>query len=392
MYNFKCPVCNSTNVNCFLEQSNVPVHQNYIFKEKESANNVKKGDLTLCLCEECNFIFNAKFDIALLEYEELYDNTQDKSQIFINYLGEEIDFLINTLGVYEKRIIEVGCGKGNFLKRLVLESNSTGIGFDPSYVGETIQLDGKLKFIKNLYNKNCVNMPADVVICRHVIEHIPNPIELLLNIKEALKNSLNAIVFFETPLVDWILGNKIFYDFFYEHCSYFNDASIKEALNIAGFKVDAIYHKFNGQYMWIVASIGNERVTNNLVQIEKIKPLTVNYTYDMKNILSLWNDKVQEIAKIGKVAIWGAAAKGTTFLNIIDPEVKYIDSVIDINVNKQGCFIAGTGHEIIDFKEITKRNIKYLIVMNSNYINEIKGLLRKEEINNIIIIDGENGI
>ena len=82
----------------------------------------------------------------------------------------------------------------------------------------------------------------------------------------------------------------------------------------------------------------------------------------------------------GKVSIWGAGAKGVTFANIIDPEQKWIDSVIDLNPKKQKHFIPGTGHPIHSYQELPERGITDIILMNPNYHDEIAELLAKSRI------------
>jgi len=54
-----------------------------------------------------------------------------------------------------------------------------------------------------------------------------------------------------------------------------------------------------------------------------------------------------------------------------------INCVIDLNPNKQGKYIPGTGHSIIDYSELQSRNITSIILMNPNYHDEVKELLQK---------------
>jgi len=82
----------------------------------------------------------------------------------------------------------------------------------------------------------------------------------------------------------------------------------------------------------------------------------------------------------GTLAIWGAGAKGVTFVNLIDPKREYIDCIIDVNVNKQGKFLPGTGHPIINYKEIPSKKINKVILMNPNYYDEIVNLLKESKI------------
>ena len=82
--------------------------------------------------------------------------------------------------------------------------------------------------------------------------------------------------------------------------------------------------------------------------------------------------------------LWGAGAKCVAFLQLLDPLRKYITKIIDINPKKQGMFIAGSGHEIVAPEYLKKINEKiYLIVMNENYLEEIKECVSRMGINQV---------
>jgi len=65
----------------------------------------------------------------------------------------------------------------------------------------------------------------------------------------------------------------------------------------------------------------------------------------------------------------------------MDPDHNWIDSVIDLNPNKQGGYMAGTGHLIISYKQIPDRKIKKIILMNPNYYDEVLSILNKSNLN-----------
>jgi SAM-dependent methyltransferase len=344
--------------------------------EQESALNINCGHLKLIVCETCGFIFNQAFDLSQLSYGENYDNTQTCSSAFESYVSGLVDYLIQEKKVQNSFIVEVGCGKGLFLRKLVENEvwGNTGHGFDPSYVGNEIELEGRLRFKKRYYDLECANIPADIVVCRHVIEHIPNPLNLLGNIKQALVNSPQARVFFETPCVEWILKNQVIWDFFYEHCSYFTAQSLTTAFEVSGFQVASVNHIFGGQYLWLEATIPPEKLgfTKNPTSIPI---LAHKFATSENESLKKWEIKIQKLATQGKVALWGAGAKGVTFANLIDPRGQWIDCIIDLNPNKQGKYIPGTGHPIVSYQAIAERGIKTAILMNPNYYQENLDLL-----------------
>jgi hypothetical protein len=77
--------------------------------------------------------------------------------------------------------------------------------------------------------------------------------------------------------------------------------------------------------------------------------------------------------------VWGAGAKGSTFVNLFDPYQEYISSVIDINTNKQNKYIASTAHRIIA-PEAIESDKGRIIILNSNYKSEIEKEIAKHRL------------
>jgi len=374
-----CPICNSRDITTFLARKNVPVHQNLLMSDMQSALDIKRGNLIMAYCEACGFIFNQAFDSSKLSYSKEYDNTQTCSYFFDNYLSNLAAYMIKEKGIKRSRIVEVGCGKGQFLKKLIEfpGAENIGYGFDPSYVGSDIELGGKIIFNKSFYNAECANIPADVVVCRHVIEHIQDPIDLLTTIKAATKNSPHAKMFFETPCVEWILRNRIIWDFFYEHCSYFTGNSLSIAFELAGFDTERIQHIFGGQYIWLEAKVLFKKNSSIIKNSRSLPLLVKEFARSERIIQNNITKQIQDLSSDGEVALWGAGAKGVTFANIIDPKCKLLSCIVDLNPKKQGKYLPGTGHPIISYEGLVDHSIKNIILMNPNYRNEISDLIKK---------------
>ncbi len=387
-----CPVCESTQINLFLTREGVPARQNTVVAEKNAAREVPRGILNLTVCERCGFVFNSTFDPSLLIYGQDYDNAQFYSQVFNQYLSDLIDYLINQQGVRNCRVVEVGCGDGYFLKRLAEKGNNTGIGYDPSYVGPPEMMDGRVRFEQSYYGPEQAGTPADVVICRHVIEHIPEPLDLLNSVRHALSKSPSAYVFFETPTVKWILRNRTFWDFFYEHCSIFTAQSLTTAFQRTGFKVEQVQAVFGGQYLWMEAGTLPSTTSGEVVyDAGDVPALAKEFATLEKDLKKNWRERIESLNKDGRVAIWGAGAKGVTFANLVDANHKNIACVVDVNPRKQGHSLSGTGHPIVNYHALPSYGITTVILMNPNYHDEVAGLLREAKLD-IQILDLANEV
>src|SRR5581483_6732965 len=88
-----------------------------------------------------------------------------------------------------------------------------------------------------------------------------------------------------------------------------------------------------------------------------------------------WRQLLQHLAGSHTVAVWGAGAKGTTFVNLLDPDRKLVRCLVDLNPAKQGAFVAGSGHPIIGPDHLEDAGITCALLLNPNYEGEVKTLL-----------------
>lgn len=78
-------------------------------------------------------------------------------------------------------------------------------------------------------------------------------------------------------------------------------------------------------------------------------------------------------------------------MNLIDPDLKYINCVIDVNPNKVGKYLPGTGHQIVGINVLQDKELSTVIVMNPNYLEEIKQIIVQQHLNiELINIDSWN--
>lgn len=327
----------------------------------------------MTVCHTCGFVFNSTFDAALMSYDESYENTQTASAEFSAYADGLVTEVLERLHGRRATIVEVGCGKGDFIRRLVERSNGsvTGYGFDPTYEGPSTAHAGRLRFERRFYDAAAASIRADAVVCRHVIEHVADPLTLLRSIRSALSGSPQPLVWFETPDVTWILKNRVIWDFFYEHCSLFSPATIRAAFELAGFKVARVASVFGGQYLWSEASPAQPAINPDFAP-EVTPALAAGFGNLEQNRVLRWRADLRAM-KDGhsRIGVWGAGAKGATFVNLVDPQTTLVTAVIDVNPRKQGRFVPGTGHAVLAPERIADLGLSALLVLNPNYASEI---------------------
>ena len=158
----------------------VPVLQNRVFETNELAVNSDRGYIEVRQNNESGLYENVLFDSSKLNYDANYDNEQANSVVFQKHLNDVINILSPFLA--DKKVIEVGCGKGHFLE-LLLSKGYNAYGCDPTYTGSNNRV------IKNFFSES-LSLSGDVIILRHVLEHIQNPIDFLKTIADVNGNKI----------------------------------------------------------------------------------------------------------------------------------------------------------------------------------------------------------
>lgn len=384
-----CRACGSSHVAEVLCVPKVPVHQNVLAATASEALACTRGDIDLCLCRGCGFVFNAAFDEALMRYAPGYENSQAHSPHFRSYLDGLVAELSRRHHLEGKTVVEIGCGKGEFLSRLCAAAGSHGLGFDPSYVRERDGVAPGVTIVPGRYEAEAGLLVGDLVCARHVIEHLPRPGELLHAIRGAVGDRTGVVVFFETPRLEWILEHEAFWDFCYEHCSYFAMPVLAALFRRCGFEVTDSHPAFGGQYQWLEARPGSPDAAFPPPDIGALAGLAravAAFAAAFAAASAAWRARVLELASDGPCAVWGAGAKGVTFLNVLGLDARTVPLVVDINPRKQGHHVPGTGQRVVPPAALWAHGVRSVLVMNPNYIEEIRALLQAENLDPELVV------
>lgn len=369
----KCRICDTPTPEVFFESSEVPVQSNSFWPTREQALQCPKGNIELAFCANCGGTTNPIFEPRLVEYDQNYENSLHFSPSFQEYAETLAADLIYRYKLRNKVIVEIGCGKGEFLAILCRLGNNRGLGFDPTYVeGRGDPAVGRgITYINEL--DACTDQPCDFICCRQVLEHVPDPKDLLSRIWHSLENAATP-VFFEVPNVRYTLQDGGIWDIIYPHCIYFSAESLQWLFTSCGFGVSSLRESFGGQYLCIEALIDKARVSRTWNDTRDMRSLA----NDIAKFRQDYMEKVNRVAEIldrlkcarKRTVVWGAGSKGVTFLNKFKGTAP-IDYVVDINPHKHGEFVPGSGQQITPPDFLREYRPDSIIVLNPNYRSEI---------------------
>lgn len=375
-----CPVCGGRKHRPVIRIADVPVLCNFLSPSREEAKSVGRGTIELVFCLHCGHLYNKDFDQNLLRYRPGYDNALHYSGRYRQYAEEEARRLLARYRLAGRRVVEIGCGDGAFLKLFRQLGRCEGIGFEPSYDPGTDPAfpGGAIKIIPETFSGSFAAIGAELYVARHVLEHLADPREFFQTIRAAM-DSDRSVLFLEVPDGGALLARGSVWDIIYEHISCFTAPSLAHLLRLTGFSPDPPRSVFSGQYLAVDAFPASSSLPANNGQIQDSIAETGRSLEEFRARASVRRERTEKLLKeelrAGRRAVvWGAGSKGITFLNSLPAGVD-ISFIIDINPGKQGKFVPGTGQQVMGPEFLTDYRPDTIFIVNDIYREEIRSAL-----------------
>ena len=372
-----CKSCSSTDLTVFYRLSDIPVNSCLLFTNARDAQSYPRGELALGFCGQCGFIGNLRFSSTLARYTEGYEEQQSFSPRFNQFARELATELIERHNLRNKTVVEIGCGKGDFLLLLCELGQNHGIGIDPTYVPGRYNgsASDRVTFIRDFYSERYAQHTGDMICCRHTLEHIPDTAAFVETVRRAIGGNTRTVVFFELPDVERVLRECAFWDIYYEHCSYFSLGSLARLFRRCGFEVTDLAKAYDGQYLLIEARTANHnhaQPLDNEESVEELSKQVHRFRSNYEQVVHRWKRKVQSLREQHqRGVIWGSSSKCVAFLNTIGI-TNEIEFVVDINPYRQGKYLPGSGKLIVAPSFLKDYRPDVVIAMNPIYLDEIR--------------------
>jgi SAM-dependent methyltransferase len=370
-----CLACGAAALEPLLSIPDVPALCNRLCASEREAVEAPRGTINLSYCRGCGHIVNSGFDPERVHYDSRFENSLSFSPRYRTYAEATAERILRRHLLCGRRIVEIGSGSGDFL-RLLCAAGNDGIGYDPSQPGGRYAAGcGNVTIIgRNFAAEDARG--ADLVCCRHVLEHLPAPTALLHRLRANM--TIGSAVFFEVPNALFTLDRLGIWDLIYEHVSYFTPSSLARAFRSAGFDIREIATGFDDQYLWIEAVAGD-----GAAQWPVPKPpedaLYRSFGVRFVERVAHWRRRIDEAQSHGyRVVVWGAGAKGVMFANLLRvPAGAGIGRVVDVNPRKEGHFIPLTGQPIIGPDRLRQDPPDLVVIMNPEYEPEIRAMIAR---------------
>jgi len=384
-----CRGCLSGNLFSGLDLGQLPIANEL---QENSEISVDKYPLHLMICSDC---YLAQVE-DITTPERIFRDYRYLSSMSTTFLQHAEEFVKKTL--QEKTIskgewvLEIASNDGYLLKNFV----SYGIkvlGVEPALNVAVISRDLGIETISEFFSGHLAQRILSehgypkLIIANNVMAHVPDIRDFVKGL--SILCGPNTTISIENPSLANILIGMQFDTIYHEHFSYLSASVVKKIGEMSGlhlFKIESLpIHGGSNRY-FLQQSSGKgrsdgsvEKVLEHEQQIGLFNPFVWSkYSSKVEGILGEYRRWANEGSKSGKrIFGYGAAAKASTFLNLVGNQHSFITAIADTSTEKQGRYFASLGIQIINPQDLFAANPTDIIIFPWNIKVEIANYLRK---------------
>ncbi|MCI8454958.1 MAG: class I SAM-dependent methyltransferase [Lachnospiraceae bacterium] len=386
----QCRFCGKELKHTMVDLGLSPISNEYVTKE-----NVDLGQyyypLHVMVCEECLLAQAMEYKAP----EQIFTNYKyfsSYSKSWLEHCKRYVDRIVDRLSLgRESLVYEIACNDG-YLLQYFKPYGIPVFGIEPAEnVAEETRKKGIDVAVEFWGEQTAVQIAgehgrADLIIGNNVLAHVPDINGFVEGLRIALKET--GTITMEFPHLLRLIELNQFDTIYQEHFSYLSLLTVRRIFQAHGLKIyDVEELATHGGSLRIYAAHTQNaacEVSENVsrvIQDEKEYGFEHMETYEdfAKKVEAIKRDSCKLLIRLKeegkKIAAFGAAAKGNTFLNYCGIGREYIDFVADSSIPKQGLYLPGTRIPIVSPERIREEKPDYIVLLAWNLRDEFSELL-----------------
>ncbi len=368
--------------------------------------------LTLCQCPSCGLV---QFDTEPVDYYRDVIRAGGGTRTMTRLRHEEYARLLTAMQeqhIRGRRIVEVGCGRGEFLRMwqnlaedlegaaalardqerdpLSGQPNAAplhlvGIEHKPSLVAEANASADKTYRVYEGFATGDVRYPEgpfDAFVQFNFLEHQPDPCDMLRNIWHNLKPQALGLI--TVPSFEYILRYNGYYELLRDHIANYTEFTLQKLLQDCGFELLSMDLVNRDTIEAIVRKADPDELSELHYSGRLIDVSALRDSYD--RLSASVNAHIDHLSESHRtMAIWGASHQGFTLAATtkLGGRVEYI---IDSAPFKQGRFSPASHIPIVAPDYAVAHPVDEILIVAPGYTDEIAGIIRERFDENVRIL------
>jgi SAM-dependent methyltransferase len=384
-----CRFCHTPLTHTFLDLGSQPLANSYLTPEQLAAGAEQAYPLHVRVCHSC-FLVQADDAVpADAIFDDSYAYFSSYSTSWVEHARHYAETMTERFGLGpESLVVEVASNDGYLLQHFVAKDIPV-LGVEPTAnTAEAAIARGvptEVLFFGKATGAALAErgQRADLMAANNVLAHVPDIGDFVAGFREVLKDE--GVLTFEFPHLLNLLEKVQFDTIYHEHYSYLSLLAVEQVLRANGlrpFDIERLMTHGGSLRLFCCHMGSGHEETEALVALreqEHAAGLDRIETYAgfaprVEAVRDSFRTFLASEKTAGRrVAAYGAAAKGNTFLNYCGTTTDDIVAVFDASLAKQGRFLPGSHLPILSPEAVREVKPDDLVILPWNLKDEIMG-------------------
>ena len=376
-----CRSCGAADLTMILSLGETPL-ANSLVERDQLDREEDRFPLDLVFCNECalaqitvtvppgrlfsQYLYQSSFSETMLEH----------ARRLVQQVVRDRNLGANNL------VVEIASNDGYLLQNYVAAGVPT-MGIEPAQNIAEVARSRGVPTVAEFFGRELASRLAregklaDVIHAHNVLAHVAD----LNGVVAGMASLLNkgGVLIVEAPYVRDLIDQTEFDTIYHEHLCYFSLSSLKRLFERHGLTINRVENlAIHGGSLRLYAStegMADDSVAATLRAEEDAGLTSMAYYATFGDRVRRLREDLRETLKQlraeGRLAAYGASAKGSTLLNYIGVGRETLDFVVDRSTVKQGMFTPGTRLPIVGPSELLERMPTYTLLLVWNFADEV---------------------
>jgi SAM-dependent methyltransferase len=372
-----CRHCGETLSNVFVDLGVQPPSNSYLTHKDEEE---KKYPLRVLVCEKCYLVQTEDFVDRAEMFSKEYAYFSSMSKSFLEHSEKYVAMIVDRLRLnWNSKVYEIACNDG-YLLQYFKQHEIEPFGIEPTKSTAEKAREKGIVVVEDFFGLGLASRlskkygDADLILGNNVLAHVPDINDFLKGVAELLR--VDGTVTFEFPHLLNLIRYNQFDTIYHEHYSYLSLTALVKIFDSNGlvlYDVEEIStHGGSLRVYGCLNHVGAHTPRNSVRDV-----LDKEDEFGLKNIefYDLFAKQIDATrfdfdlfvnhTKDRKVAGYGAAAKGNTFLNTVG-ELNNIAMIADTSPLKIGKYMPGSRIPIVSEDSLKEYDPDYVVIFPWN--------------------------
>jgi SAM-dependent methyltransferase len=378
-----CRLCQSTEVEMFLDLGKTPL-ANSLLRQEDLDKPEQTFPLQLAFCKRCSLVqILETVPPAEMFSEYLYFSSFSTTMLEHARVLAERTIAAETLRPRDL-VVEIASNDG-YLLQWYLQAGVPVLGVEPARNVAAAALAKGIATHVDFFGRDvaralrAAHQPAKVIHANNVLAHVPALNDVVQGMADLLAS--DGVVIVEAPYLKHLIDKTEFDTIYHEHLCYFSLTALDRLFRDHDLTIEDVeVLPIHGGSLRISAR--HRDAAHRRPSVERLLEEERGWVLDAEfygrfsgRVESLGRELIgllQALRADGKrICAYGAAAKGSTLLNVFGIGSSLLDFVVDRSPHKQGRYMPGVHLPIFAPEKLLAARPDHVLLLTWNHADEI---------------------